>query len=262
MASIWITYAWDDNKTGDIDFLTQELQEHGLVVKLDRWNVTAGKRLWDQISQFITDPRESDAWVLIATSNSLASEACKEEFAYALNRALKSRGKDYPVIGLFLGPVEDSLIPPGIQSRLYVSVTDPDWKERIAASAEGRLQQVSRTKVEPYHIAVHPQPGPSYAIEVRPRGGVWAPFFAAIPVSEKDDVRPSIMIGPRDRPTHGGILTMTGEGQSADGKWWIMWAGNEATPTKSYYVWCKQLPSSLVFGVNGGPPQYTVRLST
>jgi len=48
------------------------------------------------------------------------------------------------------------------------------------------------------------------------------------------------------------------EGPSIDGKIWVMTAGNEATPTQSYYVFCKKLPSFLIFGVDGSPTQYQV----
>ena len=37
MASIWITYAWNDNKDQDIDFIAQELRAVGLTVKLVYW---------------------------------------------------------------------------------------------------------------------------------------------------------------------------------------------------------------------------------
>ena len=36
---------------------------------------------------------------------------------------------------------------------------------------------------------------------------------------------------------------------------------DEATPTQSYYLLCKALPSSIKFGVNGGPPQFVVNLN-
>ena len=52
---------------------------------------------------------------------------------------------------------------------------------------------------------------------------------------------------------------MTGDVASDDGRWWIMFAGNEATPTLSYYVFVEQLPSELAFGVHNGQPQYAVR---
>ncbi|GAH97852.1 unnamed protein product, partial [marine sediment metagenome] len=123
--SIWITYAWDDNADGDVDFAAQELIRKGLDVKLDRWNLTAGKRLWEQIESFIQDPVKSDGWLLYTTQTSLGNEKCKEEFAYALDRALSTRGGDFPVIALFPATVEESLIPAGIKTRLFVSLTDP-----------------------------------------------------------------------------------------------------------------------------------------
>jgi len=264
MAKIWITYAWADNENGDVDFVAQELEQAGMEVKLDRWNISAGQRLWQQIEDFICSEQHSDAWLLVATSNSLESEPCREEFAYALDRALTARGNKFPVIALFLGPTDQSLIPAGIRTRLYVSITDPDWKERIVAAAEGRMHQVEHQQIRPFHLKIHTdQPGNKpFAIEVRPRAGVWAPFIAAIPMEEKGHVDPNIMIGPRDIPTNSGMLVNCGEGQSPDGKMWVMKAGNQATPTESYYVWCSSLPSTLIFGVNGRAPQFTFNLES
>ena len=265
MATIWITYAWADNTNNDVDFAAQELLGVGLVVNLDRWNIQAGTRLWEQIERFIQDPTLCDAWILYATQNSLGSQPCKEEFAYALDRALNSRGEVFPVIGLFPGPVDNSLIPAGIRTRLYVSFTDPDWKERIKAAAEGRAPSIARPSVMPYLLQVHTaqvETSRNYSIEVRPRAGTWAPFFAAIPIAEKGSVNPYIMLGPSSRPTGSGMLFMSGEGTTADGAWWMMFAQNEATPTQSYYINCDTLPSKLAFGVNGGRPQFVVDLNS
>ena len=260
MATVWITYAWKDNEHGDVDFVAQELGRSGVTVKLDRWNLAAGKRLWEQIDSFISRPDQSDAWLLIATDNSLASEPCKEELAYALDRALKVRGAHFPVIALFLSRAEPSLISTAIRSRLYVSVTDPDWKERVVAAVKGRAHNVNRPDVQPFYCKVHSPVGmrKKYAVELRPRAGVWAPFLAGIPHAEKGVVQPSIMFGPRDRPTDSGMLTMCGDEPSPDGSMWLMFAGNQSTPTESYYVWCNALPSQLRFGVNGREPQYTI----
>ena len=263
MATVWITYAWDDNQDRDVDFVAQELRAAGLAIKLDRWNIGAGRRLWEQIENFIVNAAESDAWLLIATCNSLQSEPCKEEFAYALQRSLDSRGAVYPVIALFLGPVDDTLIPARIRTRLFVSVTDPDWKERILAAAEGRTPNIAAAQVEPYVLRVHQterrESHARAAIEVRPRAGVWAPFFAAVPFPEKDNLE-CIMTGPRDVPTDCGMLLSAGEARSDDGNWWVVFAGNQANPTTSYFIWCKTLPTQIAFGVNGGQPQYLVRL--
>lgn len=263
VASVWITYAWEDNASGDVDFVAQELEQVGISVKLDRWNIQAGKRLWPQIERFIQDPAESGAWLLYATEHSLGSEACKEEFAYALDRTLKSRGGEFPVIGLFPSPVDDGLIPAGIRTRLYVSTTDPNWKERIKAALEGRAPQVDRPQLEPYSLSVHKHTRSGrqcVVIEVRPRAGTWSPFLAAVPLSEKEALNPSIYHGPRGRIPSNSVLFHSGSGPSKDGQWWIMFAQNEATPTQSYFVFCDRPPARLVFGVYQGQPQYTVPL--
>ena len=261
--SIWISYAWNDNADGDVDFCAQELIRKGLSVKLDRWNLSAGKRLWEQIESYIQDPSESDGWLLYATQTSLGSEACREEFAYALDRALHTRGSAFPVMALFPAPVDPDLIPAGIKTRLFVSLTDPDWKERIVAAVEERQPSITKPEVEPYALTIHELGDERYAIEVRPRGGTWAPFVAGIPMGEKIRVSPRLHHGAAKRPPTGVIMTALfsgGEQVSTDGKWWLLFAANEATPTQSYYVICKQLPSLLLFGVNGGSPQYQVKV--
>ena len=261
MATIWMTYAWTDNSEGDVDFVSQELVRAGLTVKLDRWNIGAGRRLWEQIERFISDPTQSDAWVLYATQNSLGSEACKEEFAYALERAIHSRGNPFPVIGLFPSAVDSALIPAGLKTRLYVSITDPDWKERIKAAAEGRSPGIVAPNLDPYSLTIHAVTGQGasqFAVEVRPRAGTWSPFVAAIPAGERDRVNLHIQHGPRGVVPHGGVLFNSGTGSSDDGNWFFAFAQNEATPTQSYFIFCNELPSKLVFGVMNGQPQYLV----
>jgi hypothetical protein len=220
MATVWITYSWDDNKEADVDFIAQELERIGLNVKLDRWNIGAGRRLWEQIEKFITSPNESDAWILYATQNSLGSEACKEEYSIALDRALRNRGGTFPIIGLFPSTIDYELIPAGLRTRLYVSITDPDWKERIKAAAEGRSPSIVSPMVQPYTINIHNVPGrikPQFVIEVRPRAGTWSPFVAAIPISEIEKVKPRILQGPKGRIPQAGMLVGGGSGTSDDG---------------------------------------------
>lgn len=264
--SVWLSYAWEDNEGKDVDFLAQELEKSGLEVKLDRWNLTAGKRLWEQIEYFIDNPSESDAWILYATQASLGSQACKEEYAYALNRALENRGEDFPVIALFPAPVDSNLIPAGIKTRLYVSLTDPEWKERIFAAVEKRQPDIHKYKIEEYKLETHKLAkeygDKKFAIEVRPRAGTWSPFIVGIPIGEKDRVSPFVSYGPKNHINVNRALFNTGEAVSFDGGFWSIYADNEATPTQSYYIFCKELPSVLIFGIKGGKPQYKVELQS
>ena len=259
MKTIWLTYAWKDNSEGDVDFIAQELASSGVSVKLDRWNIGAGGRLWEQIASHIQDPLESDCWILYASQASLGSEPCREEFAIALDRALSARGAAFPIVGLFNGAVDTSLVPASVRVRLCVSTTDPDWKERINAAADGRLPAIPHATMDPYQIRIHQnaqEGGRAYAIEIRPRAGTWSPFFAGILCSEKDAVNPSIAHGPANRIPLGCALFNTGDGPSDDKQWHIMFAQNEATPTQSYYLFVDQIPSQFAFGVHNGQPQY------
>ncbi len=251
MATIWLTYAWDDNKEGDVDFTESELRKTGLDVKRDKWSLRAGIPLWDQIAEHITNPKLSDAWVLYPTANSLASESCKEEFRYALNRAVTERGTGFPVIALFPHHIDRDLIPPAIQVRLNVSQDIPGWEERIKAAAEGRLPSIEHLELRPYDIFVHdvgsivPE---RYSIEVRPRGGTWVPFLAGVPLSEKEIVKPRIAHGPKRNPPINVLLFNFEQGETPDRKWWIMCAGNEASFTQSYFVFAKDYPPSYFLG--------------
>lgn len=260
MKTLWITYSWEDNKSGDIEFIAQELERAGICVKIDRWNIKAGKRLWEQIDNFITNESECDAWAIIATENSLGSEPCKEEVAYALDRSLKSRGQTFPIIGIFISSVDQEIIPSAIKTRLYVSLNDENWIERIKSAVEDKSPNIPRTNIEPYSIEIRILDNGKNVIEVRPRAGTWAPFFFAIPLSEKEKVNASIMRGPKGSIPKGGILTMGGEAESDDGEWFIIFAGDEATPSISYFLFFSEIPSKIAFGVYESQPQYWVSL--
>lgn len=250
MANLWITYAWADNANQDIDFIAQDLQAVGITVKLDRWTLKAGQRLWEQIEQFVQNSSGSDAWLIYATQNSLGSEPCKEEIAYALDRALRTRSNLFPVIALFPNSVNSGLLPASLRTRLCVSLTDPQWKERIKAAAEGRAPAITNPFVQPFFLAQHRSADGHHVIEVRPRAGVWGPFIAGVPTSEKDRVQPYILHGPTGHLPKGGVLFNSG--QETQSEWHLCSATNEATPTSSYFIFCKQLPSKLLFGVSFG----------
>lgn len=256
MATVWLTYAWADNEEGDVDYAAQALREAGVHVEMDRWTLRAGERLWDQIATFVSGDEHCDAWILYATPASLGSEPCKEEYAYALDRALQSRGRAFPVIGLFPERIDKDLLPAGIRTRLHVSLEDPHWTERIRASAEGRAPEIPREDLEPYALTIHTNWTSPFVVEVRPRVGTWSPFVAAVPLDEKEAVNPRFTYGPRGRQPGGAALFNVKEGNTDDNVWWVMGASNEASRSQSYFVYCDQLPSKLVFGVEGSDTQY------
>jgi hypothetical protein len=250
MSKLWISYAWSDNETGDVDFVCQELAEAGIEVKIDRTVLGAGKRLWDQIERFITNPAECDAWAFYATQTSIAREPCREELAYALGRALQSRS-DFPLVGITPSSAAISLFPASLSSRLCVSLEDRDWKERVVAAVEKRSPHVVLPSVLPYHVKIY-RTSACYVIEVRPRAGVWYPFFCGVLVEEKDRLEPTLNHGPSGAVPSGSMARPLADEISDDGRWHLLWRADQVTPTNSMFLWCKVPPSRIFFGPKNG----------
>ena len=250
VATVWITYAWSDNATNDIDFVAQELEAAGVTVKLDRWVLKAGERIWEELDRHIADAAMCDAWIIYATPASLGSEACREEIALALDRALAARTQAFPLITLFADAVDRTILPGNLRVRLCVSLHDGDWIER--AAAEGRSHNVVRTPILPFHAQMHDMPGGILDIEMRPRAGVWMPFTVAVPAGEADRLVGFI---PVQRAAAGGRRGQAGawlgvkSGVINGWAWWQL--DQEATPAASYYLSCSTPPSTVRFGVEG-----------
>jgi len=253
---IWLTYSWHDNQDRDVDFIVQELDDAGLEVHLDRRDIAAGKRLWQQIAGKISDPKICDAWVFLISHNSLASEPCREELAYALDRALESRGESFPLIGLVYGPfTPDMQIPKALKVRLYVQLTDENWKQRVVEGVAGRgIGKQQTERVQPYELRIHPptETQKIFIIEVRPRVGVWSPFVAAVPCEERE-IFLSMATSARGIIPMAAITFGELSGVSSDSQHFFRQANNEATPTQSYFLDFTRLPSYLIFGASHGP---------
>ena len=114
--------------------------------------------------------------------------------------------------------------------------------------------------IKEYQLTIHETSG-TFVIEVNPRVGTWSPFVMAIPAVEKTMLDSSIMYGQSGTVPLGGVIAGSRAELAKDGKWWLMAAAKEATPTRSYYLFCRRLPSEIIFGVNGGKPQYKYRFN-
>lgn len=181
--SLWITYSWTDDKDGDFSFLVQELRAVGIDARFDRITLIPGQRLWQQLGDRITkDPL--GGWAYLITPNSLASEPCREELAYALDRALHTRGGDFPLIGLLQGGVRIQDVPPALRVRLCVSLASPTWKEEVLAGLQRRPPEHTPEPQSTYVWNIQRNFGGqqgTIAIEVRPRFGELPYWRIAVP---------------------------------------------------------------------------------
>jgi len=244
MKKLWLTYAWSDNDDQSVDHVLSKLSQQDLQVEFDRQTLVPGRRIWPQIDASISDPTKSDAWAILVTRNSLNSEACLEELAYALDRALRSRGSDFPIIGIFPAPLDRALIPSAIASRLYVHLTDPTWAERVAAGVRGErppTKIVNSTPVVAFHKL-----NEKNVVELRPRSGRWYPCIVAVPADEVSRLE-FVQVAPYGPPTGNGLVHLT-KCDSPDGQWKGICATDAADPLRSAFAYFTSLPSRIQFG--------------
>jgi hypothetical protein len=242
---LWLTYAWVDNDDLDIDHIVLKLRNTGLEVKLDRQHIIPGQRLWSQIDKAISNPEITDAWAIVATEDSLKSEPCIEELAYALDRALRTRGGKFPLIGIFPKPIDRDKIPSAIATRLYVDLRSTNWAEQVVAGVRGIAPLNPMAEVPPFVFKVYKRPV-QLVLEIRPRTGRWYPCMIAIPASEYGLLGP-VIAAPEGLPPSGG-MTSSSEFKSQDGLWRGVKINHAIDALNSVYIHFTEWPSTVVFG--------------
>ena len=154
----------------------------GVTAQYDKVGLVPGRRLWEQIANKIMTERLA-GWAYLVTPQSLESEACREELAYALHRALGVKGEEFPLIGL-VHQVGFDDVPAALRVRLCVDLRSPDWVEQVKAGLSGQPPGRSIEERSPYVIQVHNGYGGNpnaVAVEVRPRFGELTYWRIAFP---------------------------------------------------------------------------------
>lgn len=269
-AKVWITYAWADDAQGDFAYLVEELKSVGVEARYDRIAIVPGQRLWDQIAARITqDP--IDGWAYLITSNSLDSQACREELAYALDRALNAKGGGFPLIGLLHG-VRIADVPPALRVRLCVSLANPNWKEEIKAGLERRPPVIPQATQTKYVWQSHQEYGgvpTATAIEVRPRFGEIMYWRFLVPF-------PASVVQWGYGPSGGGSISLNlttavevsgGAAGDINGvPVTYFGSGDKLSPgISAYVVFNGALPAFVGFGLASnphGPPEGQVEIQT
>lgn len=250
---LWVSYAWADNSNGQVDLLISRLRTH-LEVGIDRANLVPGQRLWEQIAEQITKPELSDAFAVVVSGASLASQACAEEIAYALDRTLKERGRAFPIIGLLQADVRAQHLPPVLSTRLCISLTDPFWVERCVAAVQRVAPGSLGAPRSDFLERLHRVNGADY-MELTPRLFPVPNLDIVVPVGEES--RLSIIgAGPPGTVPYGSIQLHSIERTSATFRdhtpaICVRWNG-ELSPARSLYVYVSRpSPTRLAIGSNG-----------
>jgi hypothetical protein len=250
MTNLWITYAWADDDEGDFSYLVQELEKSAVTARYDKIALVPGRHLWDQIATEITGG-ELDGWAYLITPASLESEACREELAYALDRALRSRGNAFPLIGL-VHRVRFEDVPPALRVRLAVSLANPNWREEVRAGLEGRSPESPKAPVLPYIVDIHDRYGGDstlVTVEIRPRFEELMYWRVVVPRSAEVV---NWGHGPAGGGPISGVSTMRVEGgEGTIGSTSIKWFGagdRISSGISTFVVFRHPLPERIWFG--------------
>jgi len=172
--------------------------------------------------------------------------------SYALQRALETKGDEFPLIGL-LHNVSIRDIPAALRVRLCVNLANPDWIEEVRAGVSGIPPRQNVEPKNPFTWNIHEnycgREGYS-AIEVRPRFGVIHYWRLAFPSSGPQPVQWGA--GPANGGGIGGAMFNTLEGESPDLggiPMKFVGAGNPiSASTSAYAVFKGKLPDKVFFG--------------
>ena len=197
---VWVTYAWADNEDEDVDFYLGRLQAR-LDVFFDRRTLAAGATTWEELGKAISDPEKCDAWIGIVSSSALASARWREESFYALDRALYR--EKFPLIFLVLGEKPRDL-PERARIRLYVSITENDWVDKVVAGVEGEAAAFKFKEVPPFKLRAYSSPEGETMLEFQLREGTWPQWYVAVPGGQAHLVRSVTACAPGTPRTFGG----------------------------------------------------------
>lgn len=251
MKKLWLTYAWSDNEDKDIDFIIKELDKTDIEVKFDRRNLIPGQRLWQQIGQHITDPRECHAWGIVLTRNSVHSESCIEELSYALDRVLSAKGEAFPLFALLHG-IPPSELPPALKIRSCIVLENNNWVEQVVAAVNKAPTGFAPSDgLSPFIFNEH-KVNDLLCLEIKPRFDRISPFAIAVDYEEKVSGNVTkAEFGPSGIVPNGHVAFnwIDSETTLTDGTHcWVWGADNEINSTSSIFLFYKQKPKRFWVG--------------
>lgn len=234
MATVWITFATEDNVDGDIDYLAQEISRCGWKTRMHPMFPGEDEKIDRLMPAFLARPEQSDAWILYGSAKAL-EDGRAARIEGAIQRAISSRG-EFPAVGLFPGARDERLL-----LSHTVGVHDVDWREQLGSALGCDLSETAGGALPSYvaHVNVLSGGEYRYSFECRPKMGRWDAFLFAVPPEDMKRVAPTIAFEEAE------------EGFSDDAEWYFQIARRPATPAEGYSVLMRELPSRLAFGQEG-----------
>lgn len=235
MATVWITFATEDNVDGNVDYLAQEISRCGWKTRMHPMFPGEDDKIDRLMPAFLAKPQQSDAWILYGSGRAM-DDGRAARLEGAIQKAIAMRGS-FTAVGLFpAGPDRR-----GFHLTHSIGLHDADWREQLGKALGCDLTEQSGGALPSYIANVKVLSGTDYgySFECRPRLGRWDAFVFAVPPEDRDRVAPMI---PGESVE---------EGFSDDAEWYFQIARRRATAAEGYSVLMRELPSRLAFGQEG-----------
>lgn len=246
MAKLWMTYAWKDNEDEDVDHIIAEIRAKGIEVGYDRVQLLAGHLIWEQIAAAINSD-EVTAWAIYISENSLRSRPCREELAYALDRALSSKGDDFSLVGLFNGDFDRDLMPAPLAVRLGINLLNNDWADQLVTAIKGE-KHAQRSAPRPFGFKFHYEASET-TLEIWPRTGAWSPFQLVVNIEDKDAIG-FVMRGARGAVPMSSAIS--GLQKFDTPEYYVTQFDSRIDAVTSCFVNLKRIPKIVMFGCPTG----------
>jgi hypothetical protein len=128
---LWVSYPWLDRQERDFTYLMSELQAEDMEVIYDPVELLPDLHLRERIVQRLLSIG-FDGWMYILTHQCLTRRRCADELTEAIDQALLSMGRGFPIMGLLYG-IADYQLPSKLRMRPCISLGASDWTHQISS---------------------------------------------------------------------------------------------------------------------------------
>ncbi len=127
---LWVSYPWIEKEERDFQFVMPRLKEEGIEAAYDSIELLPDVHLWERTIERLISI-DFDGWLYILTHQCLTRKNYADELLSAIDLAVVSMGRDFPMIGLVHG-ISIQYVPLKLRARPCIPLDEPNWNKQIS----------------------------------------------------------------------------------------------------------------------------------
>ena len=242
---IWLSWIADKDSKADPGATLHSLQKNGLQTSGGHWIDDVAKAAWAELIPVLSDPQQTDAWVIALDSASFNKPSIRYALSVLAGTAHDRRGPAFPVVlvGIDFKPTAADL-PTFLRDCTIYPFSDAGWPAKLVASffkkAEGTAQE--------FRFAMHANQYTGQWFEIGPRVGNWNGAMFGVSGEAKISHH---AVGPKGVLPERTVLEYAIKDMKAtvgDTEFTVWAVQNKIDAEQSYYVKVDKTPPKIVFG--------------